>query len=190
VTRIADLIAVDPGDSHTGVAFFNRGDDGVWYCFQTIEFEPDEFNDAWLGTLVAREEPEFLILEIFRLYADLAAEQRGSEFLTSQQIGALKFITRKHNEHAQAHLDAVEMQKMTTCEVAGGVCSNPQVILPSLVTLEMQQADIQKPTAGILRHNGIKSTAKKTRTGAHCLSAELHGWYYILKTREWEGRSA
>lgn len=195
MTRVADLVAVDPGDNHTGVAFFNRDDEGKWYCFDVQEFEPDEFNDAWMETLVGREEPEFLIVEIFRLYGDKSNEQTGSQFLTPQQIGVLKFITRKHNEHAQAHLDAIEFNRMTTCERPGEVCNNPDLSHPRLITLHMQPADIKKPCAGILRQQGIKSLAKTRGAKAfasgktiHCADAELHGWYYILRTRGWDAR--
>lgn len=189
MARIADIIAVDPGDNWTGVAFFTYDDAKQRWTVEVQEFNPDDFNDAWMETLVAREEPAVLIIEKFRLYEDKSVEQTGSEFLTAQQIGVLKFITRKHNEHAQAHLDATwNTGLMTTCERPGGVCNNPDLPMPSRVDLIIQPADIKKPTAGILRHKGIKSVAKglgakhfASGKTTHCADAELHGWHYIFK---------
>lgn len=180
--RIADLLAIDPGDTLTGVAFFREVDEGKWRCEDAAMIEPDEFNDSFFETLIAREEPRIVVMETFRLYADKSHEQKGSEFLTPQQIGVLKWILRKHNEHAQAHLDAVERHLMTTCEQPGEYCNDPARIHPRPIELVMQPAEKQKPTEGILRTLGVKSTAKRVKATPHGLSAELHGWYHILKT--------
>lgn len=49
------------------------------------------------------------------------------------------------------------------------------------IELILQPAAIQEPTAGVLRSRGIRSMAKRTKAGPHALSAELHGWHYLIR---------
>jgi hypothetical protein len=181
------LIAVDPGDAYTGVAFFEEDPDEErgWRCVDAQEFEPQEFEDA-LAYTVIEGEVDIFVYERYRLYEDKAAMQTGSEFLTSQSIGAFKFIIRNHNRHAEAHEEVTRSGGMLTCEMPGGVCHNPAKA-PTLkvVTIYGQMADIKKPTRAILKRKGIKSVAKPIATAEyhgrdHVIDAELHGWKYIL----------
>jgi hypothetical protein len=180
------LIAIDPGDRYVGVAFFTEDPDEEhgWYCADAQEFDPREFEDGFAESIV-NNEYDYVVIERFRLYKDKAMLQTGSEFETSQLIGALKFIVRKHNEHAARHANADTTEgRILKCELPGGVCNNPPWT-PKPVTLLLQMADIKKPTTAILRRKGIKSVAgpisKSDYKGRdHVKDAELHGWKAIL----------
>lgn len=188
-----ELIAIDPGDRWTGVAFFATDEDGAWYCQDAQEFSPAELEDALAELILSREEPPpIVVYEKWRLYADKAKEQTGSEFEASQHIGVIKYIVRVHNDHVDRHEDAEARGKMMTCELQGGICEDP-AMRPQRVTIVKQPADIKKPTAGILRTKKIKSVAKPISRELyggrdHVVDAELHGWRYILK--ELGGRHA
>lgn len=186
---MAALIAIDPGDRYTGVAFFDLKTNDIgelldppeWECVDAQEFDPIEFLDALAETVMASE-VETIVYERFRLYGDKANEQKGSEFLTAQGIGVIKFIARIHNAHVQKHLDAEKRGSILSCEMTGQPCATA---MPRRVEVVGQMADIKKPAAGILRHKGIKSVAKpiarKEYEGRdHIVDAELHGWYYLL----------
>ncbi len=183
----SQLIAIDPGDVYTGVAFFALTDEGGWYCQDAQEFSPPDFEDALAGLILGdrKTPPPIIVYEKFRLYADKAELQTGSEFLTSQHIGVIKYIIRVHNDHVARHARAEEEHRMMSCELQGGVCEDPAV-RPRHVTLVKQPADIKKPTRGILNKKKIKSVARpiaKELYGNrdHVVDAELHGWCYILK---------
>lgn len=183
------LIAVDPGDVHCGVAFFVRADNKFgWQCTNTEEFSPDDFLDALAETFVEQDPDwQFLVYEKFRLYADKARLQTGSEFPTAQIIGVVRWLGRTHNRHAGEHRAALENGSLCTCQLPGGTCDPArqagQGRYVGPVELVCQPADIKKPTAGILRTKGIKSVAKLEgdRLG-HRVDAELHGWHFILRT--------
>lgn len=177
------MIAVDPGDVHVGVAFFEAiGDpatDDNWKCVDTQEMEPDTFEDALLETFLDGD-IDILVYERFLLYEDKASQQTGSEFRTSQMIGVIRYLWRQQEIHAAKH----DTGQMLTCMLKDGTCADPWRTSGKHVELVGQLAAIQKPTAGILRKRGIKSTAKKNKdTLGHQVSAELHGWYYLLEGR-------
>lgn len=188
------LIAVDPGARWTGVAFFDRlsvGGSGDpmelgWECTGVVEFdhENDEFIDSLAESIMANEVP-ILVYEKWRLYEDKAIEQTGRQFEEVQLIGQMKFVVRRHNEHCYLHTRALNAGQITTCELRGASCQDKDIgWLPTLMV--EQPAEIQKPTAGILRGKGIKSVAKPVAAReyggrGHVVSAELHGWRYILE---------
>lgn len=183
---MTQLIAVDPGDVHVGVAFFETdepdpwtGEGGAdWACVDTQEWEPMEFADA-LGETMFEGSLNTLVYERFRLYADKAPEQTGSEFETSQLIGILKYLVRLNNNHVAKHHQVNDIEgRYLPCEMQGGGCT-PRLKMRH-VNLVGQMADIKKPTTGVLRSRKIKSTAKRQKTGGHCVDAELHGWHFIL----------
>lgn len=190
---MASLVAIDPGDVYVGVAFFNtdaddwtKADNGDWYCADVQELEPNVFIDAFAESLFDNDF-DVVVFERFRLYSDKSVEQTGSEFLTAQLIGIIKYLVRVRNEHVQRHKDAETHGWMMTCEIQGGSCVDPAK-RPRPVTIIGQMADIKKPTAGILRHRKIKSVAKpisREQYGGrdHVVDAELHGWRYILHGR-------
>jgi hypothetical protein len=179
------LTAVDPGDVYVGVAFFEPEDnEWGWRCVDVQEFSPDDFIDAYSESVFANEVP-ITVFERFRLYNDLAVKQTGSEMPTAQLIGQMKFVVRRHNAHCDLHTVALRRGAMTTCELRGSSCMDKDIgWQPTLMVGQM--ADIQKPTTGILKNRGIKSVARpKMRSDYggrdHVLSAELHGWYYLLE---------
>lgn len=180
------LIAIDPGDRWTGVAFFSVNEADEWYCQDAIEMGRIEFEDALTELVLAERKFPIVVYERFRLYGDKANEQKGSEFDTSQLIGVIKYIVRLHNDHAGRHDLAESLGRMMTCELSGGECANP-ALRPHKIELIGQVADIKKPTAGILRKKGIKSVAKPIAREHyagrdHIVDAELHGWKHILDT--------
>ena len=179
------LIAVDPGDVHVGVAFFESATPSIdlsWECVDTQEMTPEEFEDALLETFLSGD-IDVLVVEKFRLYADKAAMQTGSEFRTSQLIGVAKYLHRIHTVHADKHAEVDAIGKFLSCQLPGGSCAEPGTKARPVV-LAIQPADIKKSTTGILRTKGIKSVAKKNGDKlGHQVDAELHGWRYILRTR-------
>lgn len=188
MTEPRRLVAVDPGDRWTGVAFFEETPDAEhgWECVDAIEFDPDEFEDSLAESIVAGD-VDFLIYERFRLYGDKAKQQKGSEFRTTQSIGVFKWLVRNHNRHAAAH-GTIDRKGggLLTCEQPGGVCHDPKR-RPTVkhVVIFGQMADIKKPTRAILNRKKIKSVAgpiaKAEYEGRdHVKDAELHGWKYIL----------
>lgn len=182
-----ELIAIDPGDKHVGVAFFATDEDGGWYCQDAQQIEHDDFLDGLAEMiLMDSQTPPIVVYEKFRLYADKAELQTGSEFLTSQMIGVIKYLVKVHNDHVARHDEAEAVGKLMTCELQGGSCMDVKD-RPKPITIVKQPADIKKPTAGILRTKKIKSVGKAAKKenpgwGDHCVDAELHGWFYVLKT--------
>lgn len=143
----AEVLAVDPGGVHVGVAMFREAPDSEygWECWWVKEFTPDAFVD-WLDASILRF--DVVVVELFRLYEDTAKSLIGSEMETSQLIGVIKYL----------------------------------VGLRLGVALAMQPAAWQQPTLGILRAKNLRSKAKAERAGGHCLSAELHGWAYLIRS--------
>ena len=46
-----------------------------------------------------------------------------------------------------------------------------------------QPAAYQQTALGLLQARGMRSTAKRTKSGPHALSAELHGWAYLWRNQ-------
>lgn len=191
VRQIRNLIAIDPGDVFCGVAFFERDSEEEygWRCIDAIEYDPDAFNDSFAESLVDGD-IDAVVYERWRLYGDKAQLQKGSEMLTSQQIGVIKWLVRNHNAHMQRHIDADQPGSgiILSCEQPGQPCNQPKNEFHT-VALWGQLADIKKPTRGNLRGRGIKSVAKPIATKMyggrdHVIDAELHGWKFILDTPE------
>lgn len=182
------LIAIDPGDVYTGVAFFTTDENGHWYCADAQEFSPADFEDALAEYLFDNRhvEPPIIVYERWRLYADHAQEKTGDEFLAAQHIGVIKYVVRVNNDHYDRHVAAEAQGKMMSCELKGRMCADP-ANRPRQITIVKQGAEIKKPTAGILRHKKIKSVAKPIakelyKNRDHVIDAELHGWKHILDT--------
>lgn len=97
--RQLDFIAIDPGDVHVGLAEFRGG-----RCVSATETRPQAIEDRLFAALVRCNpqgtppggvaRPALLVVERFALRGDLMAQQQGSEFLTPQLIGSLRFICR------------------------------------------------------------------------------------------------
>lgn len=182
---MSTITAIDPGDRWTGVAFFDPADNKWgWECTGVAEFDGHpEFIDSFAETVLDNEMP-ICVFERWRLFEDKAEQAKGSEFETCQLIGQMKFVVRRHNEHCYLHTKAMNQGIMTTCELRRMSCMDIMRWQPTLMIGQM--SDIQKPTAGILRGKGIKSVAKPIdkelyKGRGHVVSAELHGWHYILR---------
>lgn len=148
---LATLLAIDPGGTHVGLAWFletPRKAPG-WECRLTVEVTPDDLGAMLRGMdLQHRYRPDVLVYERFQLYPEMAKTLIGSEMETSQCIGVIKHYTKRWGTTA---------------------------------TLE-QPASYQQTALGLLKARGMKSTAKRTKTGPHTLSAELHGWAYLFRS--------
>lgn len=127
-------------------------DDDSWECVWARELGHDEAAD-YIAAQVSTDQLDVLVYETFRLRADLAKSQTGSQMETSQLIGVIRFISRVYNLK-RARLGLPEL-KLATSEPSN-----------------------QKPTAAILRSKGVASEAKGN---AHAKSAELAGWYWIMR---------
>lgn len=163
------LIAIDPGDVHVGLAMFDDDNpEDEWRCRYAIEASPDKALDDF-ALLLLEGDLDFVIWEQFRLYADKAMEQTGSEMLTSQMIGVIRYLLRCTERHRARY--------------PGGSssCPLPNCKQHRVVTAREQPADIKTPTLGLLRARGIQSKAKQAGTGGHALDAETHGWCFLIR---------
>lgn len=151
----ARLVAVDPGDVHVGIAEFVETADS-WECMQAYELGWENGIDRVAQFLVGGQ-LDFLIVERFSLYADMAKTLIGSEMETAQCIGAIRYLHAKYLARAT---DPYELRKLAETE------------------LVFQGASIQKATDRICKAKGIPSEANGN---PHARSAELHGWHFILK---------
>lgn len=145
------LLAVDPGDEHVGVAWFDRQEKG-WGCVLVQEMTPEEFW-AYLGPALRSGLFRYLVVESWALYRDMAVKLIGSEMETSQLIGAIKYMHWLAN--AEAHL-------------------NPN--WEHDVELVLQAPKIKKAVFAILARKGYKFTADRLKVPAqHVRDAEVHG---------------
>lgn len=159
--RIPDglgLLAMDPGDVHVGIAWFAEDANGFPVCEWATEYGHDEGTDfvarqLSAGTLSA------IALERFNLYEAQKDKQVGSDFPTCEQIGAVKYMVRVHNEFEAAWV-------------------NGDPFRPPHVTLYLAGADIKKPIRAQIKARGIAQVASGS---VHASDAELHGWYRILR---------
>ena len=87
-------LAIDPGDVHVGWCYGRPGREptcGEWTPKETLE-EVRTTLAAWQRGGEAGE----LVIEEFVLYPGKAKHQAGSDFRTSQLIGALKLVADDH----------------------------------------------------------------------------------------------
>ena len=94
---------------------------------------------------------DIVVYETFQIYPDKALTLIGSRCETAQTIGMIRWIVERYNNGTP------------------------------LIELVEQPAAIQTPTQGLLRQQGRTSTAKRTKSGPHALSAELHGWCFLFQ---------
>ncbi len=84
---------IDPGDVHVGIAVYDEIAPKQWVARLSTEVTPQESEDLVVAMVT---DPNLAVIgwERFRLYGHLATQQTGSEFYTSQLIGAYKLIVR------------------------------------------------------------------------------------------------
>jgi hypothetical protein len=92
------MVTIDPGDRHVGWVEWVDG-----RPVNAIEYEPDKAMDR-LEAVVDRL--DLLVYERYLLYGWLAAQQVGSEFATSQLIGAIKHVCRRQHVPVVGHTAA------------------------------------------------------------------------------------
>lgn len=81
--------SIDPGDIHVGVTTWS-GDQ----CLRSWETTPDRMVDMLIEVTDAGK-IDLVVYEKFQLYGELMGQQIGSEFQTSELIGAMKHICRR-----------------------------------------------------------------------------------------------
>ena len=89
-----ELIAVDPGERHVGIAIWTRQGGMRSYelaPFLALEAIEKQFRPLRPG-LPKRQQ---LVVEEFRLYPDKAGAQSHKRMATSEMIGALRWIAKK-----------------------------------------------------------------------------------------------
>jgi len=145
------MVTVDPGDRHVGVAYWTF-EDGAWGCEHAQEMEPEQFTD-YLRTHLVTGAIGTVVYESWQLYGDKAAEQVGSEMLTSQLIGVIKYLVRQTQVNWPMNA--------------------PQIF--------SQQAAIKTPTRAILKKRQVVSVAKRLKQDpdGHAFDAELHGYHFL-----------
>lgn len=91
MTLIPDhWVSIDPGDRHVGFASWHGET-----CVTTREVTPTECMELLVmltGLKTGRKVIDLVVCESFALYGDHAHLMVGNEFLTSQLIGAIKFV--------------------------------------------------------------------------------------------------
>jgi hypothetical protein len=87
------VLFIDPGDVHVGIAIYEEVDRRTWSASKVTEVTPAESEDL-VASMVTSPDLKVIGWERFRLYGHLASQQIGSEFWTSQLIGAYKYIVR------------------------------------------------------------------------------------------------
>ena len=81
--------SVDPGDINVGLSMWTGA-----VCFHSFHTNPNDAIDL-LVKEVSSGGLKLLVYEAFNLQGFKAAEQHGSEFLTSQMIGAMRHVCRR-----------------------------------------------------------------------------------------------
>lgn len=91
MTQPAILVAIDPGETHVGIARFESRDDGRrWECVRTGEFDqPQAFrylaNSLWGGV-------DVVVYEVWQIYPHTAQSLVGSKCETAECIGVIKYL--------------------------------------------------------------------------------------------------
>lgn len=80
--------SVDPGDKNVGVSWWAGA-----VCIRSYHTDPNDCVDTLVREI--QDGLEFLVYEQFTLRGYQMGEQQGSEFLTSQLIGAMRHICRR-----------------------------------------------------------------------------------------------
>lgn len=79
--------SVDPGDVNVGLSMWSGA-----VCVRSFHTNPNDTIDL---LVTEARDLELLVYEAFNLRGVLAMQQQGSEFLTSQMIGAMRHVCRR-----------------------------------------------------------------------------------------------
>lgn len=162
-------IYFDPGERYTGVAMFERDElDDTWNCYDARTWDIEEQGDieqlwAILNNTSVHGYWDIVGYEVFRLFEDKAQQQKGSEFVASQTIGAIRWIVHRNQYTNRWPRQPIELVRF----------------LP----------DHKKAVAGIMRKRGISFEADRRHCkGDHARDAELQGFFDLVNTRGFEYR--
>ena len=103
----AQLLAIDPGGAHCGMAWYQDGT-----CVRVEEHTPDVCVDLahhWM----LQPHAQVLIIEEFRLYPWMADTQSFSTFATVEIIGALKTARRWVAPHIELVMQPASIKQPT-----------------------------------------------------------------------------
>ena len=107
------IISIDPGDKHVGFAAWEGGELVKWAKFspqQTIaELEPFQGLD-----ILSR-----IVVESYRLYPWLAAQQGYSALLTPQLIGVIEYLGWKAGADVVEQNATIKARAFAEMEIAG-----------------------------------------------------------------------
>lgn len=103
----AQVLAIDPGGVHCGMAWFEDG-----ACVRVEDTSPDlciDLANHWM----LQPHAQTLVIEEFRLYPWMAAQQSFSTFATVETIGALKLARRWNAPHIELVMQPASIKKPT-----------------------------------------------------------------------------
>lgn len=93
-------VSIDPGDVHVGVTTWSGSE-----CLRSWETTPNRMLDM-LDEASDSGKLDLVVYEKFQLYGDRMGQQIGSEFKTSEMIGAMRFICRRRNVPMRRYLSS------------------------------------------------------------------------------------
>lgn len=96
LTPVLNFLAIDPGDKHQGVAYFEI-DISVGEGRSVKRWWTRDLSRASLIKLVEDASVDALVVEEFRLYPEMAREQGYSDFATPKMIGVLEYLADVRN---------------------------------------------------------------------------------------------
>jgi hypothetical protein len=86
------VVAIDPGEKHCGIAWFNNGE------FTAITMSPDKFLNQLHKLMLAGDNLMTLVVEEFRLFPWKSGVQAFSQMSTCEVIGVIKYLARLYNQ--------------------------------------------------------------------------------------------
>ncbi len=105
------VIAVDPGDAHVGVAVWRKGTD-----LKASEVDADK----WLALFAKLvHSVDVVVIEEFRLYPSKAKAQAWSPMATAEMIGAMKFITSQAGKPVVLQGADIKIPTRRQCKARG-----------------------------------------------------------------------
>lgn len=84
------FIAVDPGEKHCGLAWFD--DNPSWHCTSVLTLDPDQCVDRLWRMMDSPYRPDFLLVEEWRIYP---GQDDYGTCGTAEVIGALRHKARQ-----------------------------------------------------------------------------------------------
>lgn len=163
IGRVNNLLAIDPGPVHCGMAWF-QGQNG-WHVTETVDTNPLDclyLTQSW----IREPGPGVLVVEGFQLYPNMLQEQGLSRMGTPEVIGALKWLYISESTEEVAFYEQGASVKQHGCaylnKLAGGQCDYGY-----------------KGGKRVWVHDAEVHVG----TNPHKRDAEAHGWFRIKKLK-------